>query len=614
MPYTKEMEKSIQGLKVNGDTILFNRIRYTRDKTITVNVETWMPFTRNLLKKQKRMKKFTFVMELDTYGRYMVKVPWDMVKERVATWIKHPEDTSMFNRWYVRGSDSKGRKNAMPYYTMKPGRVLDDKLSIYVHFLREVSKELGEYLTLKPVSQEFERYPLEDNKELKRKANELSDEIHKNVLAKGITILAGKRDHQEKALLLKKRLLQKLSIPEDKIQLSGTFNPAGWNIQIVDDRKKFVDYKGHHDVIADSYRIPESVCLQHMVADTISNAKGFGSVMDVNLTELLIKNDLLHHKLPACLAPNRKVSVAVSRRMDADENETGKKEEGPVFEYFGLTIEPDGSISETVHFTSNDWPDSDLEEDIFYAFGELNSESYGKTLKTPEGIIRFDEGKFCAIYKTTRRPLPDYAKLLSDYAAKDKQPKIPLSEALAMMDEYANINPKNAKKIEVALAQVKDELPDLVDENGNVAVMDWAKVLKDSGIPHQNHFYADMDKAFSGKVIFQIHNKIEEDNPYEIDKTYGISYKMDKDLCSYYVGLRKIGKAKDAAVRVGVPVRLVEMDGSFTFDEYASLLDVLWVRRGTEAPTVLPYPFKILREFMKREDGRKRMEAMLSTM
>ena len=85
---------------------------------------------------------------------------------------------------------------------------------------------------------------------------------------------------------------------------------------------------------------------------------------------------------------------------------------------------------------------------------------------------------------------------------------------------------------------------------------------------------------------------------------------MDKVLCSYYVGLRKIGKAKDATVRVGVPVRLVEMDGSFTFDEYASLLDVLWVRRGTEAPTVLPYPFKILRKFMKREDGRKRMEAI----
>ena len=608
MPYTKEMTRNIRDLKINGDTILFNRIHYTRDKTIYVNVETWMPFVHNLLKKQKRMKKFQFVMELDTYGRYMIKVPWNVVKERVAEWTKNPEDTSMFNHWYVRGSDWKGRKNAMPYYTMAPGKVLDDKLSIYVNFIREVNKELGEYLTLTPMSQEFERYPLESKAELNQRTEALNSEIVRVASDKGITIIAGKRDHQEKALLLKQLLMQKLSLPEEKIQMAGDISLTGWNIQLVDDKKKFVDKKGHHDLLSDSYRIPESVCLQHIVADTIK--KEMDSILDVALVELLIKDGLLHHKLSKCLAPGRNVSVAVSRLLDTDEKDAEAKDSGPVYEYFGMTIDADGIISETTHFTSNDWPSNEFEEDIFYAYASLNAVKEGRTLKVPEGIIRFDDGNFHTIYKTTRRPLPDYAKLISDYAAKEKQPNLALSDVLAMMDAYKDINPKNAKKIHEKLERVKDALPDFADENNKITVKNWANVLKDSGLAHQNPFYADMDRAYSGKVIFQIHNKIEENNPYEIDKTYGICYKMDKDLCSYYVGLRRIGDVSEKTVRVGVPIRMVETDDSFSFDTFAALLDVLWVRRGTRAPTVLPYPFKILREFIKSEDGKKRMTAI----
>ena len=88
----------------------------------------------------------------------------------------------------------------------------------------------------------------------------------------------------------------------------------------------------------------------------------------------------------------------------------------------------------------------------------------------------------------------------------------------------------------------------------------------------------------------------------------GICFKKKEDSFEYYVGLRKVsdaGKAK--TIRCGLPIRIVENDGSFTFEEYANLLDVLWVRRGTKTPTVLPYPFKILNEYIKIEDNKKRM-------
>ena len=74
IPYTKET-KGIQDLKVNGDTVFFNRINYSKDKTIYVNVETWMPFEKNLNTEKKEMRKNKFVMELDDFCTYMIRVP-----------------------------------------------------------------------------------------------------------------------------------------------------------------------------------------------------------------------------------------------------------------------------------------------------------------------------------------------------------------------------------------------------------------------------------------------------------------------------------------------------------------------------------------------------------
>lgn len=605
MPYTAKMEKSIPGLTVHGDTILFNRIFYSRDKTIYVRVETWMPFVYNLLLKKKQMKRYRFVMEKDRLGRYMIKVPWSIVKEKMKVWAAHPDDMSMFKNWYIKGSYFKSLNNAMPYYTLAPGKQLDDKLKIYIEFIEEVNKELGEYLTFIPVSKNFERLPLKKNKLLKQEICDLNEEIVRLAEDKGITIVAEKMSHQEKAGLLKAWILSRYPLPDEKVQIGSTFNRDGWNIQIVDKKSTFIDNKGHHDILSDNYRDLESTCIQHIEEETISDKDGLEAKLDVCMTELLIKDGFLHCKMAKCLAPGRRVSVAVSRRLN-----TNQEEEKPVYEYFGLTIDSDGTILETVHFSSKNWPKTYLEEDIRDAFDRLNEDVEGRTLRTPEGIIRFDEEQFHAIYRTTQRPLPDYAKLLYDYEAQKRQKKLPLTEVLAMMDNYNRINPQNAEKIREKLEEAKREAAEQADEEGNIEVLDWKKALAASGISHQNHFYGDMEKTYPGKVIFQIHNKTGENNPYEIDKTFGICYKEMENFCEYYVGLRKVGSVSGATIRCGVPIRLVETDESFTFSNFAPLLDVVWVRRGTEEPTVLPFPFKILREYMKSEDNKKRLAEM----
>lgn len=608
IPFTQKSNKVIAGLEIHGDTIAFLRVHYTKNKTVYLNVETWMPFTKNLLIEQKRMKKYKFVMEIDPFWRFMIQVPWGTVKERLEVWAKKPADTSIFKGWYVRGTYLPGNKNSVAFYTMSPGKQLEDKLKNYVEFIQKVNKELEKYMALTPCEEEFEQYSIVGNKELKRREQQLKEEIISSVLSKGITVcpLSNQVDYAEKAKLLADTLVSYLGVPEKKVQQAKKPNPNTWNIQIVDDKSLFVDNKGNHNIFTDNYRSEEGVCLQHIVAETITDKKAFFAVLDVALTELLIKDAMLHHRVPNSMVPNRNISVAISRQMD---QETVTREDNrPIKEYFALTIGNDGAIKETVYLTGNEYPKTSLSEEVFYKFAILENSDEMRTLRVPEGLIRFDQGDFCGIYRTTGRPLPDYAKFLADYEAKKKQGKLDAAEILRMMDEYASINPKNAAHIEKALSLAKEDVYSFADENDKISVSAWYTLLQESGISHTNSFYEDMEKQYPGKIIFQIHNKREHDNPYEIDKMTGICYRDNEDSIEYYVGLRKVsaaGKAK--TIRGGLPIRMVENDGSFTFDEFAGLLDVLWVRRGTMTPTVLPYPFKILKEYIKAEDNKKRM-------
>lgn len=85
-----------------------------------------------------------------------------------------------------------------------------------------------------------------------------------------------------------------------------------------------------------------------------------------------------------------------------------------------------------------------------------------------------------------------------------------------------------------------------------------------------------------------------------MDHLTGIVYKESPQYYSYYVGYRTLQNLNTTStIDKASPIRMVEKDTSYTFDDYASLLDVSWVRAGTLEVTVLPFPFKILNEYMK---------------
>lgn len=615
IPYTKDT-KDVQGLKVNGDTIVFNRINYSRDKTIYVNVETWMPFEKNLNKEKKSMRKTNkFVMELDDYCTYMVRVPWEKVQQKLNVWKKNPNDTDPFKNWYVKGTYLPFLKNGMPNITFIPDKRLDDKLKIYIEFLDRINSKLGQYVTLTPVDKEFDTYPIARGKKEKTLREELLEEkIRKTVLSKGIIIYAATKAQCEKAKTLRTTLIQNLALPESIVSISQTdisderkINPLTWNIQIVDNKESYVDENKKYDVLRDIYKATDTACLQHIYTETISNNPST-AILNVILTELLLKDALLHRQMPDFMIPERKITVAVTRKLSVKLNGEDKL----IDEYFALTIENDGSITETLHFTSlSDW-DTDLKRAIVDKFDMMNSSDSYKTLKTPEGIIRFDDEEFCGIYRTTQRPLPDYRKLLAVFKQQDEQKTISIKEAIDIMDGYCSSLVKDKTRITSMYEAIKEELISHVDSNGNISIKTWFSVIRSQGknqtpIIKMNGFDSYLNKAYPDRFIAQTHVKKEQNNPYEIDHLTGIHYADNDDEIEYYVGLRKVSSfGTGKTYHCGFPIRIVENDGSFSFPEFAKMLDIIWVRRGSEEPTVLPYPFKILREYIKSEDNKLR--------
>ena len=609
IPFTKKDNGRIAGLKIHGDTIVFLRIRYTEAKTITINVETWKPFIKNLLIKEKRLKKYKPVMELEPFGQYMIQVPWEKVKEKLEIWRKNPTDTSLFNNWYIQGTDIPDQKNSVAQYTLLPGERIADKLMFYVKFIQEVNEELGKYISLTPCEEEFERFSETNNKNLNIKKQRIADEIRENIWNKGITVCSfnNRRDDVEKAQILINTLISHFGVPKEKIQWASSPNPKTWNIQIIKNKNEFVDNKGNHDIFMDDYRTVDGVCLQHVVVDNIADKKEFFTELEIVLTELLIKDALIHYRVPNSMVPECTISIAISRKKKKENND--EKMSCDIHEYFAMEFGKDGIIKKAIAFADDEIVNSEFANDVLDKFDEIKIKNERKTLNVPEGIIRFDNGPFCGIYKTTKSPIPDYAKLLADYETKKHLPKLEVNEISQMLDAYNSINPSNAIRIQNAISLVKENLYSITDENNKVSVSGLYMLLQKSGISHTNIFYEDMEKNYPEKIIFQIHNKKEKNNPYEIDKLTGICYKNEESFTEYYVGLRKVGAAgKTKAIRCGLPVRIIENDNSFTFEEFARMLDVVWVRQGTMTSTVLPYPFKILNEYIKMEDNKKRME------
>lgn len=606
IPFTKNAT-GIKGLKIHGNTIVFPRIFFTKDHTVTVHVESWMPFVYNLDQKKHKMRRFKFVMEFNPVTQTMVQVPWSVVKARIAAWVQSNGDASFFANWYVKGNYLRHTKNSLAYFTLLPGALIDDKLKIFLEFYKNVASELGEFVTLIPKFMDMESFPLRPH--VKRQFSLLWESVLSSAALHGIALLSSSSKQKHLADVIYQSLVSSYPLLEGHILHVEQPVSGYWNLQVVEPKEFYKNSSTHcYDESLDEYVIDSSLCLQHMTTEKDLNS--LDTLLQVTLVELFLKDSLLKKQLPKELWPARDITVAKMRYLHKDvlDGESRK-----IQDYFALTITKNGEIKNCIHFNEEDFPDSDVKEEIGMKFMAMSFMEQ-KGLFQQEGIFRFEENPFSGIFKTTRRPLPDYEKLLDDFSTIAENSTIPLFEAFYYMDAFVAQLDTRRKEISSIFEKVKESLKNY-PLSASISVLQWKKAIMEAQKPKRilNTFASFVEEKSHRKYLLQLHTKREKDNPYAIDLLTGIRYSKEPERIFYYAGLRKVGSLGNVPVRtVGTPIRMIETHPSYIFADYANMLDVCWVRTGSKEPTVLPYPFKILNEFIQSEYNRLRNMKYLS--
>ena len=602
VPYMPSTYKTV---KVNKNTLMFNPVQYTKDNTLSIVVESWMPFSFNLERKSGKMKRPKNVLSWKYLDDAITRIPWEEVKNRVNQWIKTPlnkresAEKALFAHWYVQGVPNHKVKNKMPLFTITRLDKFSDKLKIRKELMENIEDELGKYLVFKPVSEEMEKYAIAKKTVQK---DDRADKIHcaiQVMAKKGLAIVYKTEEQRELAEQIKSTLLNDSLLGEmhvEYIQVQKALNPKAWNIQVVlpKDSKLYCDEKGSYCVDLDDYEMIPGVCIQHYVKESVKeDLAATKNKLIVCLLELLVKDSLIAGKLPACLCPVKDITV-VKRVKDKD-----------CWYVFALQVTAQGEIKNQLAFIDDGICLGEEEFDIHEKFSTIDTQNKGiKSIRPVEGLIKMDNGPYLAIYKTTEFPMPHYDKLLEDLQ-KSVGKDLTKARCYEYMDEYLSMNPE----FEPVFAYVKEEMQQ--DGSLSIGVSQWETLLRKACSKKNNDklskgkkltgFSEFVAEKSQGQILLVLNVKTEKNgNPYDMDHLTGIVYKESPQYYSYYVGYRTLQNLNTTStIDKASPIRMVEKDTSYTFDDYASLLDVSWVRAGTLEATVLPFPFKILNEYMK---------------
>lgn len=598
MPYKKATggQKNSE-ITVHKNTILFKRITYTKDATIVVSVESWMPLWQNLDTNKKWFKKLKPVLCLK--DGVTSKVLWDTVNEKMKLWKDNPtkeEADRLFSDWYVRGVPNRRVHNSFPFLTIKPFEHYDDKVKVYKDFVVNVNHALSSYIQIHEVPIEVKRYLANNKKAAEKEKNTVCQEAISMIHKKGLVLIYKQYDQYLEAQKLYNALLSNYpDIAKEDLELSQAPNPEAWNLQVVYAPENYIDETGKYNPSRDDYIRNPSICIQHYVIDN----GAIETKLPIVLIELLVKDGLLNKHLPATMHTHADVTVVKRYALKGAGNA----------EYYALSINKDDDITLMYHFNNLGLHHSPFEKEIIQKFEDVDDENAGYlSIRPVEGLIKMNGGAYCSIQKTTLRPIPNYDKMHSDFKQFMAPDGITKGQAIQLLKEYAKVDPAYSELIN----QIANRF-DMSGSSDGISIKQWKKWIQEetqkSNVTKIANF---VDKMTKGTIQLCLRTKSEKKDPYQMMNQVGIAYKVQDEFIEYFAGMRGLTNLGDNATQERATIfRRLETDGSLDFEAYAKMLDVSWVRAGVMDATVLPFPFKLLNEYIKNEGNRLILDEVL---
>lgn len=469
----------------------------------------------------------------------------------------------------------------------------ESKMGIMEQFLKDVKEKLSQYITI-----EFEeREDVQEFDISNLEKTDISKEDYGRLLKKrGVVIVneIGTEKSKEIIELLKDELKEHYGV-EASI---GELSKEAYNIRFIHDENYYIEnetYDLHDDDLKD-------YIVQHMTEETdyFIKAKLNSHVIKKIVQELIIKGDIRERMISIFdwerLRSGKewnfvmRKSIKTERNKNAEHedfiNENEKREE-KYFNYYRLKINHEGKMKFDSFCSKEEVVNKEWEK-ICNAYNILEE----KKLKDLDGLVYSDINNIQAIILTKEKTLPNIeaiADTLRKTYAKDKVSKETLLKGIndfsinypQYQKEIADWNTKFTNTVEIL---TKEKVKKLLNMKTNAA-SDLNRFLHDKydlwidGELRKNEFEA----------IYQISNLL------NIKFQYNKSDYLDGVYFLYYVG----AKSKKRSYPNGCRIRkVITLGEKLEYEELLPLMAVEFVRNSQY--TVLPFPFKYLREYIEQ--------------
>ena len=498
------------------------------------------------------------------------------------------------------------------------------KLGVMGRFIKDVKETLGRYLTIE-FSVVEESTPYEISK--KEKKDITDKDIGAFLEERGVNIVD--ENHSEKSHIITEKLKEELSRFYGITPSEGSLSRDKYNIRIIHEQEYYEKNKLHdlHQDILSGYLV------QHMTEEgeffekeksdkKKSHEEDSGENSDEKITEgkdspkrnaptpavhkvvqeLIIKEDVA----------NEQISIYDWSGLDSDKEWTFitrikiKNVNGDLhvnaanqntydfYSYQVLRIDMDGKLIFSA-FDDKSSTKTELQNKICFAFDDFSHRyhSWG----TVEALVFSDENNIHAIIATNERTLPSIDMIAKGLKETDGKRRVPCEDITDGINTFVELN-----KLSEDEASIFKELRTKLEESptGEITMSEIRKALG-MGKRMSKTFNRFMHENYNIWISAEMKDQ-EFNDDFMLDNLLNIKYyyQVDPDGTPsfyYYVGTKR-GSLQRSVHNACVIRKVVSQTGELEFTELLPLMVVEFVR--DKQYTVLPFPFKYLREWTNR--------------
>ena len=550
-------------------------------KFLEMTFDPGMYLSANVKTFRNRVYKKLEAEDKDGKRKYVAKYVYDkdtkVFRRKLKTDIGYTDDEIFCEA----GFD--GKRMSVKYINFASfGSFQRSKAGVICRFLDDVREYLGEYFTLEQCIRDNDEVFCEKDKP----RSDLEDKEYGRILnEKGVNIVDECRTPVSLAAV--KRILSDLSDCFGVEATTGPIREGMYNIRIIYEREYYENKKLKDEYV--SYT-PGTVT-QHI---TVPNAEAIGAgkkrpdpIVRKLVMELVLKGDIEFGKVRVydwkSVSAGKEWSFVYGKKIK------GKKG----FCYYMVKISMDGRLSFS-SFSDDDLLLPDLEEKLRTVYLRYEESLRKHDKKSVEGLLFSDPEHIHIISRTCMNTMPDIAKIRDAFVQTDPREVLDRERVLTALEESRAYLPDDVAYINAVCDSV-------MEHHGLLTKRDLKEIVnphKKAGkrlirYLHDNHgiwiYHELKDSAFR--------------DVYRLDNMTDIRYFIDEDTAgkgirtlNYYAGVRT--SDLNQSLRNACIVREVRTDeGDIEFGELLPLMAVDFVRIAQY--TVLPFPFKYLREYAK---------------